>query len=320
MIPAGDFAVKRFYPSAHPKIETEFFQMIRTFAAAFAALSLLAACSSKKEPVDVNQVFEAHTPWNPDAPGVQTDESGLQWIVIRKGDGKGPSPLVTDLVRVHYEGRTATGVKFDSSFDRGQPAMFRLNQVISGWTIGLQKMKEGDQFLFHIPNNLAYGNRDRGAVIKAGDDLDFLVDLVDVMEAKSADAAAWEKYFPWTPDAAEVKTTESGLQYIVLASGDKNGASPVNGEEVVVYYEGRLAETGEMFDSAFQRGEPKIFPSDQLIAGWVEALAMMKPGDRWMLYIPSGLAYGAKGTPGGPIPPDAPLMFEVEMVDVLKEG
>ncbi|MEZ5945446.1 MAG: FKBP-type peptidyl-prolyl cis-trans isomerase [Hyphomonas sp.] len=291
--------------------------MIRTFIAALAALGLVTGCSAKKESVDVNQVFESHLPWNADASGVQTDESGLQWIVLRKGEGK-TSPLPSDLVRVHYEGRTAGGDKFDSSFDRGQPAMFRLNQVIPGWTIGLQKMHEGDQFLFYIPNALAYGDRDRGAVIKAGDDLVFLVDLVDLMEAKSTDTEAWAKYSPWNSDLPEVQKTPSGLQYVVLASGDAAGASPVGGQDVVVYYEGRLAETGEMFDSAFQRGAPEIFPSDQLIPGWVEALKKMKPGDRWMLYIPADLGYGARGTPGGPIPPNADLMFEVEMVDVLK--
>ena len=292
--------------------------MIRTFAAALAALSLIAGCTAKNEPVDTDKAFAAHLPWKPDAPGVQKDESGLQWVVLKKGDGK-TSPGATDLVRVHYEGRTAEGEKFDSSFDRGQPAMFRLNQVIPGWTIGLQKMHEGDEYLFYVPNKLAYGNSDRGPVIKAGDDLVFLVDLVSVMEPKSTDSAAWAKYTPWNSDLPEVKKTESGLQYVVLASGDPKGESPVNGEDVVVYYEGRLAENGEMFDSAYQRGAPEIFPSDQLIPGWVEALSMMKPGDRWMLYIPSKLAYGEKGTPGGPIPPNADLMFEVEMVDVLKK-
>ncbi|MEZ5997362.1 MAG: FKBP-type peptidyl-prolyl cis-trans isomerase [Hyphomonas sp.] len=289
--------------------------MIRTILAALAALGLIAGCTAKKEAVDVDQVFAAHMPWNPDAPDVQKDESGLQWIVVHKGDGK-TSPEASDLVRVNYEGRTAAGDKFDSSFDRGQPAMFRLNQVIPGWTIGLQKMHEGDQFLFYIPNALAYGNSSRGDVIKAGDDLVFLVDLVDLMEPKFTDNEAWAKYTPWNSDLPEVKKTASGLQYVVLASGDPAGASPVNGQDVVVYYEGRLAENGEMFDSAFQRGAPEIFPSDQLISGWVEALAMMKPGDRWMLYIPSDLAYGAGGR--GPIPPNADLMFEVEMVDVLK--
>ena len=257
--------------------------------AASAAFALIAACSGgSKAPTDVDTVFEQHLPWNPDAKGVQTDESGLQWIVIREGDSKGASPGVSDLVRVNYEGRTANGDKFDSSFDRGQPAMFRLNQVIPGWTIGLQKMHEGDQYLFYVPNKLAYGNSDRGAVIKAGDDLVFLVDLVDLMEPKSVDTAAWEKYTPWDHEAPDVKKTGSGLEYVVLASGDEGGASPVNGQEVVVYYEGRLAETGEMFDSAFQRGAPEVF-----------------------------LAYGKKGTPGGPIPPDSDLVFEVELADVL---
>lgn len=291
--------------------------MIRTFAAVAAAITLVTACSAKTESTDVSQVFEKHLPWNADAKGVQTDENGLQWIVIKEGEGK-TSPAPSDLVRVHYEGRTAAGEKFDSSFDRGQPSMFRLNQVIPGWTLGLQHMQEGDQYLFYIPNNLAYGNRDRGPVIKAGDDLVFLVDLVDIMEPKATDDAAWAKYSPWNGDLPEVKKTGSGLEYVVLASGDEAGPSPVNGQDVVVYYEGRLAETGEMFDSAYQRGEPEIFPSNRLIRGWVEALAMMKPGDRWMLYIPSDLAYGKQGTPGGPIPPDADLMFEVELADVLQ--
>ena len=89
---------------------------------------------------------------------------------------------------------------------------------------------------------------------------------------------------------------------------------------VAVHYEGRLAETGELFDSSFERGSPETFPSNQLIEGWVEALEMMRPGDRWMLYIPSDLGYGEMGTPGGPIPPNAPLIFEVEMMDVMKRG
>lgn len=293
--------------------------MKRIFAAAMsAALVLLAACTGQKTPTDMDQVFDSHLPWNPDAKGVQKDEnSGLQWIVIHKGDGKGLSPGASDFVRVDYEGRTADGKKFDSSIDRGEPAAFRLSQVIPGWTIGLQKMHEGDQFLLYVPNNLAYGNSDRGSVIKAGDDLVFFVDLLKVLGPRSTDTAAWEKYTPWNPDLPEVKKTESGLQYIVLASGDPAGASPVNGQDVVVYYEGRLADTGEMFDSAYQRGAPEIFPSNQLIPGWVEALSMMKPGDRWLVYVPSDLAYGKTGTPGGPIPPDADLVFEVELAEVL---
>ena len=285
-------------------------------AAATAALVLLGACTGQKTPEDVDAVFASHLPWNPDAKGVETDEeSGLQWIAVQKGKGKS-SPSSSSWVQVNYEGRTAEGKKFDSSYDRGSPVMFPLNRVIPGWTIGLQKMREGDQFLFHIPNALAYGDRNVGSVIKAGDDLVFLVDLIQVFGPEMTDAAAWKKYYPWNSDLPEVQKTKSGLEYVVLASGDEAGKSPEFGQEVLVYYEGRLAENGEMFDSAFQRGEPLPLATDGVIPGWTEALLKMKPGDRWMLHIPSRLAYGAQGTPGGPIPPDADLMFEIKLLGV----
>lgn len=294
--------------------------MIRTLAVALAATFMIAACGGSKTPADVDATFETYLPWNADRGDVKTTETGLQYVVLKEGPDGGASPTPTDLVRVHYEGRTAGGEKFDSSYDRGSPSMFRLNQVIPGWTLGLQEMTEGDVYLFYIPNALAYGNQSRGNVIKAGDDLVFQVELVEIMEPKNSDAEAWAKYTPWNPDLPEVVKTESGLQYVVLQSGDPEGESPVNGEMVAVYYEGRLVETGEVFDSAFARGAPELFPSNRLIDGWVEALAMMKPGDRWLMYIPSDIGYGAQGTPGGPIPPNADLMFEVELLDVLKSG
>jgi peptidylprolyl isomerase len=179
-------------------------------------------------------------------------------------------------------------------------------------------MRPGDEFVFYIPNRLAYGQQARGNVIKAGDDLVFYVKLLEIVEPKVTDDEAWSRYLPWQGDLPEVVRTGSGLEYIILESGDPDGSPPRDGQMVMVHYEGRLAETGVMFDSSFERGDPEIFPSDRLIRGWVEALAVMKPGDRWMLYIPADLAYGATGTPGGPIPPDAALQFEVELIDVLK--
>jgi FKBP-type peptidyl-prolyl cis-trans isomerase len=263
--------------------------------------------------------FKKYLPWDPNGKDVKSGEMGLQYIVLKEGPKDGKKPVPTDLVTVHYEGRLATGEKFDSSLDRGDPATFPLNRVIPGWTMGLQEMSEGDEYLFYIPAALAYGDNPRpGGVIKPGDDLVFLVQLLNIEVPKMADAAAWQKYFPWKPDAPEVKKTKSGLQYIVLASGDPAGKSPVNGQYVQVHYEGRLAETGALFDSSYERGDPEAFPSNALIDGWVEALALMKPGDRWMLYIPAELGYGAQGTPGGPIPPNAPLQFEVELLNVAQ--
>lgn len=296
--------------------------MFRTLFVA-AALSLsLTACTPQSngnaEEAAMTSPVDKYLPWNPDAKGITTTESGVQYIIVKEGPKDGKKPVASDRVRVHYDGRLPTGEKFDSSLDRGSPTEFRLDQVIPGWTIGLQEMSEGDEFVFYIPNRLAYGQQARGNVIKAGDDLVFYVSLLGIVEPKKSDAAAWAKYYPWNPELPEVKKTDSGLQYIVLKSGDAAGQPPVGGQLVVVHYEGRLADTGELFDSSYQRGDPEVFPSNQLISGWVEALAMMKPGDHWMLYIPSELGYGEQGTPGGPIPPNTALQFEVELLEVMR--
>lgn len=271
-----------------------------------------------EETISLQPPFSDHLPWNPAGANVQTAEGGLQYIVLKEGPPGGRSPLATDLVTVNYDGRRTNGEQFDSSFARGQPAQFKLNQVIPGWTQGLQLMSEGDEFLFYIPNALAYGPQDRGPVIKAGDDLIFHVALLEVVEPVTADQAAWSKYMPWKPSLREVVKTSSGLQYIVLDSGDPAVEPPVGGQMVAVHYEGRLASTGETFDSSFERGAPEVFPSNQLIPGWTETLSLMRPGDRWMILVPSALAYGETGTPGGPIPPNADLQFEVQLLDVLR--
>ena len=295
--------------------------MIRTLASALFACVLLAGCGGQDTSFDPARTQAKYLPWNADHSEIQTTSTGLQYIVLKEGSVEAANPTATDMVRVNYEGWTAEkGEKFDSSYDRGSPAVFKLNQVIAGWTLGLQEMTPGDVYLFHVPNALAYGPQDRGDVIKAGDDLVFQIELLNVLGESKSDTAAWEAHTPWNSDHPDVIKTESGLEYIILENGDTAGPSPVNGEQVVVYYEGRLAESGEVFDSAFARGAPEIFPSNRLIRGWVEALAMMKPGDRWIMFIPSDLGYGARGTPGGPIPPNADLMFEVEMVDVLKKN
>ncbi len=296
--------------------------MFRTlFVAAALSLSLIACTppsTGNAEESAMTSPVDKYLPWNPDAKGITTTESGVQYIVVKEGPKNGKKPVSSDRVRVHYDGRLPTGEKFDSSLDRGSPTEFRLDQVIPGWTIGLQEMSEGDEYVFYIPNRLAYGQQARGNVIKAGDDLVFYVSLLGIVEPKKSDAAAWAKYYPWNPELPEVKKTDSGLQYIVLKSGDAAGQPPVGGQLVVVHYEGRLADTGELFDSSYQRGDPEVFPSNQLISGWVEALAMMKPGDHWMLYIPSELGYGEQGTPGGPIPPNTALQFEVELLEVMR--
>ena len=111
--------------------------------------------------------------------GVTQTKSGLQYEVLTEGTGK--SPKATDTVRCHYEGRLLDGTVFDSSYKRGEPADFGLNQVIPGWTEGVQLMKEGAKFRFHIPYLLAYGERGAGAQIPPYSTLVFDVELIEVM-------------------------------------------------------------------------------------------------------------------------------------------
>ena len=111
--------------------------------------------------------------------GVVTLPSGLQYQVLKEGDGKKPS--ATDQVVCHYEGTLIDGTVFDSSYQRNQPATFGLNQVIAGWTEGVQLMQEGAKYRFFIPYKLAYGERGAGAQIPPFAALVFDVELLKVL-------------------------------------------------------------------------------------------------------------------------------------------
>lgn len=111
-----------------------------------------------KDEADKNQKEgDAFLAKNKDKPGVKVTASGLQYEVIKQGTG--PKPKATDVVKVDYTGTKIDGTKFDSSVDRGQPATFPLNQVVPGWTEGLQLMPVGSEYKFYIPGKLAYGER-----------------------------------------------------------------------------------------------------------------------------------------------------------------
>lgn len=111
--------------------------------------------------------------------GVTVLPSGLQYEVIKEGNGKKPG--ATSQVKCHYEGTLVDGTKFDSSYDRGEPATFGLNQVIPGWTEGVQLMGEGAKYRFFIPYNLGYGERGAGASIPPFAALVFIVELLEVL-------------------------------------------------------------------------------------------------------------------------------------------
>ncbi len=110
-----------------------------------------------------------------------------------------------------------------------------------------------------------------------------------------------------------VQTTASGLQYKIITEGA--GAKPSASDTVEVHYRGTLID-GTEFDSSYGRGQTIEFPLNRVIAGWTEGVQLMSPGAKYTFYIPYNLAYGERGTPGGPIPGYATLIFDVELVSI----
>lgn len=142
---------------------------------------------------------------------------------------------------------------------------------------------------------------------------DYLQDLEK--KASAAARAEGEAFLAENGKKEEVRTTPSGLQYVVEKEGE--GAQPTAEDEVTVHYTGKLLN-GTVFDSSVNRGEPATFPLNRVIPGWTEGVQLMKEGAKYKFFIPSDLAYGANGVPNV-IPPHSTLIFEVELIKVNKK-
>lgn len=138
----------------------------------------------------------------------------------------------------------------------------------------------------------------------------------DAKMKKESEMASAEnkKFFDENAKKEGITTTPSGLQYKVLAQGSGTGKSPSATDTVKVHYKGSLVN-GTVFDSSYDRGEPIEFPLNGVIPGWTEGVQLMKEGDKFQFFIPSELGYGPRGA-GGVIPPNAILIFEVELLKV----
>jgi FKBP-type peptidyl-prolyl cis-trans isomerase len=149
------------------------------------AIPLLQAYAQKEQEMEARKNLEegqAFLEENAGRSGVEVTESGLQYEVLK--EGVGAKPTANDQVRVHYHGTLIDGTVFDSSVERGQPAVFGVGQVISGWTEALQLMPEGSKWKLFIPANLAYGERGAGSKIGPNSALIFEVELLEIMKTE----------------------------------------------------------------------------------------------------------------------------------------
>lgn len=276
------------------------------------ALLVLAACGPETQATETTSTQANGSPATTQNTDTQTEgkmvktASGLEYTEVLAGTGAVPKP--GDIVSVHYTGKLTDGKKFDSSVDRGQPFQFPLGagRVIKGWDEGIALMKKGGKAVLTIPPELGYGARGAGGAIPPNATLVFEVELVDILQGAPA--------VPNKVNEADYQTTASGLKYYDFVVG--TGAAPQKGKQVIVHYTGWLAD-GKKFDSSLDRGEPFAFPIGvgQVIGGWDEGVMGMKIGGKRQLLIPPDLGYGASGA-GGAIPPNATLIFEVELLDV----
>jgi FKBP-type peptidyl-prolyl cis-trans isomerase len=236
----------------------------------------------------------------------QRTASGLASKVLQPGSGdKRPGPR--DRVKVHYTGWTKDGKMFDSSVVRKEPTEFALNQVIPGWTEGLQLMAPGEKRRFWIPAPLAYGDRPRPGAPSG--QLTFDVELLEFKETPKPPEAPEDLTKP--PATAGAKT-KSGLVSRVIKPGTGK-EHPKAQDTVQVHYSG-WTQDGKLFDSSIPRGSPASFRLDQVIKGWTEGVQLMVVGETRRFWIPGDLAYGDKPKRAGA--PAGTLVFDVELLDI----
>ncbi len=154
-------------------------ETLLTLGEAEQALTTMKQREDAMKYAEVKEKGEAFLKTNAALEGVTVTESGLQYSVITAGDGA--KPAASDRVTVHYRGSLIDGTEFDSSYSRGEPATFGLNQVIPGWTEGVQLMNLGSKFKFVIPYQLGYGERGTGNSIGPFETLVFEVELIEIL-------------------------------------------------------------------------------------------------------------------------------------------
>jgi peptidylprolyl isomerase len=251
---------------------------------------------------------------------IKTTESGLKYFDEIVGEGK--DAKVGDLLSIHFKGwiivdstnlfsdwtedSTRLPHMIGDSYRQGQVIKFVLGEgaFIRGTDEGIVGMKPNGKRMIVIPSELAYGEKGIGPV-PPNADLKVFIELLDVQDPVVTEL--------WDVDQTKLKTSESGLMYVIIDEGE--GDITTDGNVVTVHYTGFL-EDGTKFDSSVERDEPFSFVvgNKQVIAGWDEGIRLLKKGGKARFVIPPSLGYG--DITAGKIPPNSTLLFDVELLDV----
>jgi FKBP-type peptidyl-prolyl cis-trans isomerase FkpA len=260
--------------------------------------------------------------------------SGLYYTIA--ADGAGANAKSGQKLSVNYTGTLLNGKKFDSNTDSAfhHVSPFELEigkgHVIKGWDEGLLLLKKGSKATLYIPSTLAYGSQDRSPQIPANSILIFDIEILDMQDAPpppikrdpSEQARVDDKLIQDYLDKNNIKATKTptGLYYVITRKG--LGPNAKQGSKVSMNYTGKTLD-GNAFDSnmdpQFKHVQPFGFTLGvgQVIKGWDEGVQLLNLGSKATFFIPSALAYGERGA-GGHIPPNAVLMFDVEVLSVDK--
>jgi FKBP-type peptidyl-prolyl cis-trans isomerase FklB len=227
-------------------------------------------------------------------------------LVSCNGQGVTKKALETELDSVSYALGLDMGTKVKANFEDINKELF-----VQGFHNGVDStdMKISPEVINNVLNKF-FQKRQEEAMKKQQEE------AAKKVEAEFADVKAeGEKFMETNKTAEGVQTTDSGLQYIVLNEG--SGEKPTETSRVKVHYHGTLID-GTVFDSSVERGEPAEFGVNQVIKGWTEGLQLMSVGSKYKFFIPQDLAYGAFPRQGGAIKPFMPLIFEVELLEIVK--
>lgn len=227
-------------------------------------------------------------------------------LISCNNSGITKKPLKTEVDTVSYALGLDMGIKVKSNFSEIDKDLF-VNGFINGLDSTDMKFEPKEISLYL---NKFFQKKQQEAMAKRREE------ATKKAEIEFADVKlAGEKFIEENKTAEGVKVTDSGLQYIVLKEG--TGEKPTAKSKVKVHYHGTLVD-GTVFDSSVDRGKPSEFGVSQVIKGWTEGLQLMNVGSKYKFFIPQELAYGSSPRKGGVIKPFMPLIFEVELLEIVK--